>query len=73
LRRAFLSKRPTSMSTFSGHFDEFPDWRADRFMAPESGKPQTCDYLLSHIHSDHLQGDQCLADGCSGHLTPTQG
>lgn len=47
------------MSTFKGVIDEFPDIRIDYFRTvPDRRPPLAC--FLSHIHSDHLQGLECL-------------
>ncbi|KAF9941318.1 hypothetical protein BGZ67_005369 [Mortierella alpina] len=40
------------MSTFDGLIREFPTVAIDNFRI----RPRVCVYLLSHVHSDHLQG-----------------
>jgi len=55
VKAKLLSLHTTTMSTFNGFVKEFPDIRIDFFrMHPDKIKPSIC--LLSHIHSDHLQG-----------------
>ncbi|KAJ5121893.1 DNA repair metallo-beta-lactamase [Penicillium atrosanguineum] len=43
-----------SMSTFDGFVSEFPDIQIDYFRKSPDRQPLAC--LLSHVHSDHLQG-----------------
>jgi len=46
------------MSTFDGVVKEFPDIRIDYFRQSSERPPLA--YLLSHVHTDHLQGlDTC--------------
>lgn len=44
------------MSTFKGYLKEFPNLAIDYFRPREPGSPPVHAYLLSHTHSDHLQG-----------------
>ncbi|CCG82132.1 Predicted protein [Taphrina deformans PYCC 5710] len=44
------------MSTFDGCLQEFPNLAIDYFRPRSKSAPPVLAYLLSHVHSDHLQG-----------------
>lgn len=44
------------MSTFDGYVKEFPNLAIDYFRPRALNAPTVHAYLLSHVHSDHLQG-----------------